>query len=507
MFKTLQEDLDNRLFTDMELTFVDSSCSRSITCHRNILASVPYFYKLFTTFADSLAQKEFVVHVDDAAIAHDFVLSLYQLESRADYPSWLHTLKTMKLRDFFCLDLDASQLYNLVVPDEGFELLIEVVKLFKLADVIKDRKLTRKLRKILPAELIATNFTQELAYFISQKNKYFLIANGDDVELRDLERKKVIKTFSRPLGHNNYVVSLLLVDNQHFLSGSFDKTIKLWNVESGFIRTFAGPHSHANYVTLLVLVDDQHFLSASYDGVIKLWNIESGEHVRTFAGPNGHTRRVTSLILLSDNKHFLSATDETIKLWNLESGFMHTFADPLGRVGSLLQVDNKHFLSASDDNTIKLWNIESGFMRAFAGPHGHTDWVISLLLVDNQHFLSASWDGTIKLWNIESGFMRTFAGPHGHTNHVYLVVLVDNQHFLSASTDRTIKLWNIESGEHVRTFAGPHGHTNRITSLVLVDNQHFFFASDNETIKLWDIESGECVRTTKVRKTSCLTIL
>jgi len=72
MFKTLQEDLDNRLFTDMELTFVDSSCSRSITCHRNILASVPYFYKLFTTFADSLAQKEFVVHVDDAVIAHDF---------------------------------------------------------------------------------------------------------------------------------------------------------------------------------------------------------------------------------------------------------------------------------------------------------------------------------------------------------------------------------------------------------------------------------------------------
>ena len=72
MFKTLQEDLTNQFFTEIELTFEDPRYSCSISCHRIILASVPYFYKLFTTFADSLAQKEFVVHVDDAVIAHDF---------------------------------------------------------------------------------------------------------------------------------------------------------------------------------------------------------------------------------------------------------------------------------------------------------------------------------------------------------------------------------------------------------------------------------------------------
>ena len=72
MFKTFQEDLTNCLFTDITINFEDPRCSCSIFCHRIILASVPYFYKLFTTFADSLAQKEFVVHVDDAVIAHDF---------------------------------------------------------------------------------------------------------------------------------------------------------------------------------------------------------------------------------------------------------------------------------------------------------------------------------------------------------------------------------------------------------------------------------------------------
>jgi len=362
MLKTMQEDLIKKTFTDTELTFEDSYCSCSISCHRIGLASVPYFYNLFTTFADSLSQKEFTVHVDDAVIAYNFVLSLYQLETQSDYPSWLYTLKMLKLRDFFCLHLDPSQLYNLVVPAEGLELLIDVVKLFKLADVIKDKKLIRMLRKVLPAELVAINFTQELASLISQKNKCFLVA-GDNIELRDLESKEIIKTFTGPDSHTDWVNSLVLVDNQHFLSTSDNNTIKLWNIESGFMRTFAGPHGHNSCVNSLVLVDNQHFLSASDDETIKLWNVESG-FIRSFTGPHGHTDWVNSLVL----------------------------------------VDNQHFLSASDDKKIKLWNIESGkCVRTFAGPHGHTHRVNSLVLVDNQHFLSASADDTIKLWNIESG--------------------------------------------------------------------------------------------------------
>jgi len=469
MFETFQKDLDKKKFTDTELTFVCSSGSRSIACHRIVLASVLYFYNLFTTFDDSLAQKEFIIHVDDSAIAHDFVLSLYQLENQADYPSWLRTLKMIKLRDFFCLDSDVSQLYNLVVPAEGFELLIETVKLFKLADVMKDKKLLRMLMKILPTELIAANFTQDLLDLISQKNKYFLVA-GKNIELRNLESKEVVKTFTGCCNDQDWILSLLLVDNQHFLSASEDRTIKLWNVTTGqCVRKFDGPFGHTGGVRSLILVDSQHFLSGSCDQTIKLWNVESGRCVFTFGGPLGHTDYVNLLLL----------------------------------------VDNQHFLSGSWDNTIKLWNIESGFVRTFAGPHSHTDRVSSLVLVDNQHFLSASADGKIKLWNIASGkHVRTFAGPLGHAISVMSLLLVDDQHFLSGSADNTIKLWNLDSGKCVRTFAGPNGHTRWIISLILLpDNQHFLSASADKTIKLWNIESGECIETTTVEKTPRFMIL
>jgi len=480
MFKALQEDLGNQFYTDVKISFVDNNCSRSITCHRLILSSVPYFHKLFSTFADSLSQKEFTVHVDDAVVGYDFLLSLYQLEGQADYPPWLHTLKTIKLRDFFCLDSDASQLYDLVVPPEGWELLADVSKLF---DVEKDIKLRRTLRKILPADLITTYFTQEIPDSILRRDKYFLVAffydddvcdyddyNYDDddghidaIELRNLKTKELIETFTGPRGHSDAINSLIkLTDNQHFLSAADDKTIKLWNIKSGqHVRTFAGYRRHTGPVTALHLADDQHFLSAGVDQTIKLWNISSGECIRTFAGARGHT----------------------------------------GSVESLLLVDNQYFLSAADDQTIKLWNIGSEeCVRTFVSFREYLDCVNSMILSpDKQHFLSGDEGGNVKLWSIASGeCIRTFAGPLGHTKSVNSLLLVDNQHFLSGSHDATAKLWNIANGQHIRTF---EGHSDYINSLLLAGDGHFLSTSWDKTIKRWNIASGECVETTTLEGT------
>jgi WD40 repeat protein len=59
------------------------------------------------------------------------------------------------------------------------------------------------------------------------------------------------------------------------VSGSDDKTIKLWNVETGQeIRTLKG---HDNYVTSVNFSPDgKTLVSGSYDNTIKLWNGNNG---------------------------------------------------------------------------------------------------------------------------------------------------------------------------------------------------------------------------------------
>ena len=63
-----------------------------------------------------------------------------------------------------------------------------------------------------------------------------------------------------------------LPDNQHALSGSADKTVKLFNVNDGTVlRTFT---HHASYVSgLALLPDGLRFVSGSHDKTARIVEI------------------------------------------------------------------------------------------------------------------------------------------------------------------------------------------------------------------------------------------
>ena len=64
-------------------------------------------------------------------------------------------------------------------------------------------------------------------------------------------------------------------------SGSYDKTIKLWDTKSGqLIRTLKGHTSHI-LLSVDLLNNGQTLVSGSYDETIKLWNWSTGECLRT----------------------------------------------------------------------------------------------------------------------------------------------------------------------------------------------------------------------------------
>jgi WD40 repeat protein len=78
-----------------------------------------------------------------------------------------------------------------------------------------------------------------------------------------------------------------LNDNRFIISGSSDKTLKLWNLITGkCVRTFQG---HINSVTSVDISNDDKFVisaeSGDYDS-LKLWNLSTGKCVRNFTGIN-----------------------------------------------------------------------------------------------------------------------------------------------------------------------------------------------------------------------------
>jgi WD40 repeat protein len=75
------------------------------------------------------------------------------------------------------------------------------------------------------------------------------------------------------LGHRDYVHSVAFSpDGKYLVSGSRDKTVKLWSVESQ--KEVSTLRAHSDYVTSVTFSPDGKYLaSGSIDKTVKLWNI------------------------------------------------------------------------------------------------------------------------------------------------------------------------------------------------------------------------------------------
>ena len=101
------------------------------------------------------------------------------------------------------------------------------------------------------------------------------------------------------------------------MSGSYDKTLRLWDLTTGgCVREFKG---HTTDVTSVTLTPDgKHAVSGSCDNTLRLWDLTTGDCVREF---KGHTYYVHSVTLTPDGKHAVSGSDDkTLRLWDLTTG-------------------------------------------------------------------------------------------------------------------------------------------------------------------------------------------
>ena len=151
---------------------------------------------------------------------------------------------------------------------------------------------------------------------------------------------------------------------------------------------------HSASVVDLTLHENKLF-SGSNDKTIRVWNIETYEEIATL---EGHTSNVDCLTL-HENKLYSGSEDTTIRIWNTKTyEEIATLRGHTDRVSCLTLHENK-LVSGSEDNTIRIWNTET--YEEIATLRGHTNSVFCLTLHENKLF-SGSMDDTIRIWNTET---------------------------------------------------------------------------------------------------------
>lgn len=282
-----------------------------------------------------------------------------------------------------------------------------------------------------------------------------------------------------------------------------------WKVGRCTVHTLRG---HTNGVTCLQL-DDHILATGSYDATIKIWNIETGEEIRTL---RGHTRGIRAL-QFDDSKLISGSLDNTIKIWNWHTGeCISTLAGHTDGVVSL-HFEGQLLASGSIDKSVKIFDFNS--KEAFC-LKGHTDWVnCTRLDTASRTVMSASDDTTIKLWDLDTRrVIRTF---EGHVGHVQQVLLLPPEYEpddellngLSGPGDNSdsVSVSSGRSGTPTVSFV----HTDRPTSSPARDDElralygagfesettrplparYFLSGGLDSTIRLWDSATGRCLKT------------
>ncbi|XP_063701799.1 phospholipase A-2-activating protein [Culicoides brevitarsis] len=243
-------------------------------------------------------------------------------------------------------------------------------------------------------------------------------------------------------GHSLDVRAVTEGPDGTIISGSRDKTAKIWKPEGNGFTEILTMKDHSNFVGAVCVVNDKNWIcTGSNDSTICIYQFNT---VKPFMTLKGHTGTVCSIANANKEGQILSGSwDKTAKLWTInDTGFTCvTFEGHEAAVWAVCTLKSGKYATGSADKFIRLWDSKGQKLVVLKG---HTDCVRGLAPLADGGLLSCSNDGTIRRWNDSWECVNEF---HGHSNYIYTISIMDEDTFVTGGEDSTIRMWSVSQGK------------------------------------------------------------
>ena len=289
-------------------------------------------------------------------------------------------------------------------------------------------------------------------------------------------------------GHTDAVRSVAFSPEGEMLaSGSFDGTIKLWDVADGqLVNTLEGHEEAVRGVAFSP--DGTRLASASFDQIVKVWSLPEGELLHSF---HAHAASINKILFTpgKDNTLATASLDNSIRLWDIETGDMvEELAD--GHQEGILSIayspDGALLASGGVDHLIRMHDVDGNLLE-FMG--SHQNYVYDLAFSPAGDILaSASIDTTIKLWDAQSGEEISLLDDHRGAVQT-LAFSPGGDLLASGASDGVIMLWNPEQNDPLTKL---DAHERGVLSLAFSPNGEWLASSSaDRTVRLWRVKSQQ----------------
>jgi WD40 repeat protein len=283
-------------------------------------------------------------------------------------------------------------------------------------------------------------------------------------------------------------------DGRKLLTGSNDKTARLWDAATG--RPIGEPMQHQHWVTAVAFSPDGKAVltAGGFDKTARLWDAADGHPLTP---PLRHDGMVGCLAISPDGKTALTGSwDKTARLWDTATG--RPIAPPMHHQDVVRQVafspDGKVVVTATSGNTAQLWDAASGrplgpsLQHPTEGHYGSHILAVAFSPDGGSVITGSHDDHTARLWDAASG--RPIGAPMQHQNAVTAVAFSpDGKAVLTGSSDKTARLWDAVTGQPLGL---PMPHQGPVL--------HVAFSPDGKAVctgcgdgmaRLWDAATGQ----------------
>ena len=366
---------------------------------------------------------------------------------------------------------------------------------------------------------------------ICWKNTVAVGLLSGDIAILDGTTGSQVATLS---GHTGNVSSLAVSsDGALFVSGSYDRTIKQWDLQTGgVIRTL---HGHTEIVhSVSISADHTTIASGSSDATLRLWDVHTGECHHIIEQED----EVKCVSFSPTDPQHLIFTFRSVQQWEISgnginhkyNGYHATFSPDGTQFASCVKLPGTvvvqntssgaivaefplvsdanvqcccfspdgRLIAVAPDNAIQIWDITGSDPQLIETFVGHSDIIWSIGFFNSSSLISSSRDGSVKFWQMTvltdqvGTYPKTVSLVSSPTRSITLQA--EDGITISSDSDGVVKIQDLSTGSCKASFQTPAKDVNH-SDVRLIGNRLIFVWFADEKIHVYDVEKGELLHT------------
>ncbi|NER14375.1 hypothetical protein GWK08_13055 [Leptobacterium flavescens] len=281
--------------------------------------------------------------------------------------------------------------------------------------------------------------------------------------------------------HLGYIWKLLKFNDDTIISAGRDKCIRVWDVNSGYLKQKI--QQHENSILCIDKIDENHIISGARDGTIKIWKrVNNKFELDKTITTEAHT--VLDLLKIDEKTFVCTTSNFDIQLYSTKGELIYKLVGHKDWVWKVIRIDENTLISCSQDGSLKMWDLMA--YKEIATLNENKSPLTSVLNIDDKIYAGDQY-GVLNIWQFDKKGKWSYIQSYKvHDDVIRDLLCIENSKLITASEDNKIRVWSLHNMELLNEFK----HQDFVQSIVYDKKNKVVISGSYEgKMQEWKIEN------------------